>query len=63
MTSTFKILCLSCGLTMHEAAAALGVREDTAKSWYLGKRGCPPTVLQELKILFLKFLMYSEKNM
>lgn len=50
-TSTFKLLAQDCGLTMTEAADFLGVRLDTAKNWWVGRRNCPDSVLSELLTL------------
>ena len=48
MTTIFKLACQSCGLTMSEATAFLGVREGTAKDWWLGRRTPKPSVLADL---------------
>ena len=50
--SAFKLLCYSCGLTKGDAVEFLKVNENNALSWWLGRRPCPPGVLEQLRKLF-----------
>ncbi len=54
MSSVFKLISQDCGLTMTEAASFLDVRPDTAKSWWMGRRICPDTVIDELLALSVR---------
>lgn len=54
MSSTFKLISQDCGLTMTEAASFLDVRPDTAKSWWMGRRTCPDSVVDEILTLAIR---------
>lgn len=47
--NAFSILLGRCGLSQQAAAAALGVRPDTIKSWSSGRRDAPKAVIDELR--------------
>ena len=48
MSSFFKLACQSCGLPLKEAIGFLGTRLDTTKSWWIGRRKPPESVLEKL---------------
>jgi hypothetical protein len=48
MTTMFKLVCDSCGLSLREAPQFLGAKLDTAKSWSSGRNPAPETVIDEL---------------
>ena len=54
MASFFKLLCQSCGLPLKDAMEFLGTRVDTTKSWYMGRRKPPESVLEKLIELSVK---------
>ncbi|MEN2980844.1 hypothetical protein P7L78_21875 [Tistrella bauzanensis] len=47
-TTTFGALLRATGLSQVEAAALYGVRIDTVKSWYSGRRRAPPDIIGDL---------------
>lgn len=49
MTSIFKHLCNSCGMSYEEAAIYLDIRTDTAESMWIGKHDTPDGIIIELK--------------
>lgn len=48
MSSFFKLACESCGLPLKEAMEFLGTKLDTTKSWWIGRRKPPESVLEKL---------------
>jgi len=48
VTTAFGMLAQLCGLTQREAAELLGVRPDTVKAWWRGRRRAPRAVLEQL---------------
>jgi hypothetical protein len=52
--TTFALLCNRCGLSLREAADFLGVRQDTVRSWSIGRRGAPASAIEELRALYAK---------
>lgn len=56
----FALLIQRCGLSLSEAAAFLGVRLDTVKSWSSGRNPTPPGVTDELRALYEKIETAAE---
>ena len=54
LPTAFGLLAALCGLSQSAAAAALGVRLDTVKSWSSGRNPAPGGVLAELARLALQ---------
>ena len=54
LPTAFGLLAALCGLSQRAAAAALGVRPDTVKSWSSGRNRAPAGVLAELARLALQ---------
>lgn len=52
MTTIFKSLCASCGMTVEEAAVYLNIRYDTALALYIGKHAAPSGIIIEMKECF-----------
>lgn len=51
----FALLAARAGLSRHEeAAAALGVATETAKSWALGRRRAPEHAVEALRMIIAK---------
>lgn len=51
MPTIFSLLCLTCGLSLPEAAELLDVSLHTVKSWSKGARSCPEENLTKLHFL------------
>lgn len=51
MTTTFKLLLQSSGLSRSEAAQFLDVSEESVRSWYTGRRNCPDGVIEDMYTL------------
>ena len=47
----FSLLLQLSGLTQREAATFLDSREDTVRSWSLGRRNAPPGVIEQMRDL------------
>ena len=47
MTTAFALLCQVCGLSTREAAAFLGTRHDTVKSWSSGRNPTPAGIIEK----------------
>ena len=50
----FALMLNICGLSQREAAAFLGVRHDTVKSWGAGRNTAPAPVIKELSGLHVR---------
>ena len=48
MTTMFKLVCESCGLTTREVARFLDAKIDTVKSWSSGCNAAPENVIEKL---------------
>lgn len=48
ITTMFKLVCESCGLSVREAAKFLGAKLDTVKSWSSGRNPAPESVIEKL---------------
>jgi hypothetical protein len=59
--TTFALLCDRCGLSHREAAAFLGVRLDTVKSWSAGRNPAPEGVLAQLRGLYARIAQAAEQ--
>ena len=51
MTTVFALLLGRCGLSHTDAAAFLGVRPDTVRSWSIGRNQTPDRVIAQLRAL------------
>ena len=52
METSFKALKSATGMGHEEIAEFLAVRLDTVKAWSRGRRGCPETVIEQMKTLY-----------
>ena len=54
MTTMFKLVCDSYGLSVREAAKVFDAKPDTAKSWSSGRNPTPESVIDKLTWLSVR---------
>jgi len=63
MTTMFKLVCDSCGLSIREAAKFLDVKLDTAKSWSSGRNTAPESMIDKLIELSVRIDVAAQEEL